>query len=78
MRSGRVRLAAAVAALVSLRLLAALAPTEPRLFGTPFGLILELAVVGVATLNVWFAVRVLLPRAGTVETPSAFGKAEEI
>lgn len=55
------RLVAAVTALVLLRLLVALAPAEPSLFGTPFGLVLELALVGLSTLNLWFAVRVLLP-----------------
>ncbi len=58
---GRSRLVAAVAALVLLRLLVALAPAEPRLFGTPFGLVLELGIMGLATLNLWFAVRTLLP-----------------
>jgi len=57
-------LVAAVAALVLLRLLVALAPAEPRLFGTPFGLVLELVIVGLSTLNLWFAVRTLLPAAG--------------
>lgn len=60
---GRSRLVAAVAALVFLRLLVALAPAEPRLLGTPFGLILELGVVGLSTLVLWFAVRTLLPEA---------------
>ena len=78
MPAGRNRLVAAVAALVLLRLLVALAPAEPRLFGTPFGLILELAVVGVATLNLWFAVRILLPPAGAAEAPSARRRAEEV
>ena len=57
------RLVASVAALVLLHLLVALAPAEPRLFGTPFGLVLELAVVGLSTLNLWLAVRILLPEA---------------
>jgi len=57
------RLVASVAALVVLHLLVALAPAEPRLFGTPFGLVLELAVVGLSTLNLWLAVRILLPEA---------------
>ncbi len=57
------RLVASLAALVLLHLLVALAPAEPRLFGTPFGLVLELAVVGLSTLNLWFAVRILLPEA---------------
>jgi len=39
------RLAATVAALVLLHLLVALAPAEPRLFGTPFGLVLQLPLV---------------------------------
>ena len=39
----------------------ALAPADPRLFGTPFGLVLELVIVGLSTLNLWFAVRALLP-----------------
>ena len=39
----------------------ALAPADPRLFGTPFGLVLELVIVGLSTLNLWFAVRTLLP-----------------
>ena len=63
MARGRNRLVAAIAALVLLRLLVALAPAEPRLFGTPFGLVLELVIVGVSTLNLWFAVRTLLPDA---------------
>lgn len=54
---------AAVATLILLRLLAALAPAEPRLFGTPFGLALELVIVGLSTLGLWFAVRTLLPDA---------------
>ena len=61
MHSVRVGLAAAFAALVVLRLVVALAPAEPRLFGIPFGLLLELAVMGVSTVNLWFAVRALLP-----------------
>lgn len=64
------RLVAAVAALVLLRLLVALAPAEPSLFGTPFGLVLELALVGLSTLNLWFAVRVLLPEAGGAADPA--------
>ncbi|MYH21592.1 MAG: hypothetical protein F4023_00530 [Acidobacteria bacterium] len=63
MPAGRMRLVASVAALVVLHLLVALAPAEPRLFGTPFGLVLELAVVGLSTLNLWLAVRILLPGA---------------
>ena len=63
MNPGRNRLFAGVAALVLLHLLVALAPAEPTLFGTPFGLALELVVVGVSTLNLWFAVRILLPDA---------------
>ena len=39
----------------------ALAPADPRLFGTPFGLVLELVIVGLSTLVPWFAVRALLP-----------------
>ncbi len=58
---GRSRLVAAVAALVLLHLLVALAPAEPRLFGTPFGLVLEVALVGLSTLSLWAFVRVLLP-----------------
>ena len=58
---GRGRLVAAVAALVLLRLFVARAPAEPRLFGTPFGLALELVIVGLSTLNLWLAVRTLLP-----------------
>ena len=54
---------AAVAALILLRLLVALAPAEPRLFGTPFGLVLELTLVGLSTLSLWLAVRTLLPGA---------------
>ena len=61
MAAGGIRLAAAAAGLVLLRLLVALAPAEPRLFGTPFGLALELLVAGVSTLSLWFAVRTLLP-----------------
>ena len=67
------RLAAAVAALVLLRLLVALAPAEPRLFGTPFGLVLELVIVGLSTLNLWFAVRTLLPEAEAAGDPAASG-----
>ena len=63
MNPGRNRLFAGVAALVLLHLLVALAPAEPTLFGAPFGLALELVVVGVSTLNLWFAVRILLPDA---------------
>jgi hypothetical protein len=58
------RLAVAVAALILLRLLVALAPAEPALFGVPFGLALELTVTGLSTLGLWFAVRTLLPEAG--------------
>ena len=71
MPAGRNRLIAAVAALVLLRLLAALAPAEPRLFGTPFGLVLELAVMGLSTLSLWFAVRTLLPEAAAGGGPPA-------
>ncbi len=49
--------------LVLLHLLVALAPAEPRLFGTPFGLVLELLIVGLSTLVLWLAVRTLLPEA---------------
>ena len=63
MNPGRNRLFAGVAALVLLHLLVALAPAEPTLFGAPFGLALELVVVGISTLNLWFAVRILLPDA---------------
>ena len=69
------RLVAAVAALVLLRLLVALAPAEPRLFGTPFGLVLELAIMGLATLNLWFAVRTLLPGAESAGDPGPSGGA---
>ena len=65
------RLVAAVAALVLLRLLVALAPAEPRFFGIPFGLVLELAIVGLSTLNLWFAVRTLLPQAGAAADPGS-------
>ena len=67
------RLVAAVAALVLLRLLVALAPAEPRLFGTPFGLVLELAIVGLSTLSLWFAVRTLLPEAEGPGGPAPSG-----
>ena len=63
MNRARNRLFAGVAALVLLHLLVALAPAEPTLFGAPFGLALELVVVGISTLNLWFAVRILLPDA---------------
>ena len=76
MARGRSRLVAAVAALVLLRLLVALAPAEPRLFGTPFGLVLELVIVGVSTLNLWFAVRTLLPE-GVVPERSVSAGTEE-
>ena len=66
---------AAVAALVLLRLLVALAPAEPRLFGTPFGLVLELAIVGLATLNLWFAVRTLLPETEGAASRASSGAA---
>ena len=69
MSSVRVGLAAAFAALVALRLLVALAPAEQRLFGIPFGLLLELSVMGVSTLNLWFAVRVLLPEPPAAGAP---------
>lgn len=65
------RLVVAVAALVLLRLLVALAPAEPVLFGTPFGLALELLIMGLATLNLWFAVRTLLPEAEAAGGPTA-------
>jgi len=67
------RLVAAVAALVLLRLLVALAPAEPRLFGTPFGLVLELLIVGLSTLSLWFAVRTLLPAAEATGGPASSG-----
>ena len=76
MARGRSRLVAAIAALVLLRLLVALAPAEPRLFGTPFGLVLELVIVGVSTLNLWFAVRTLLPE-GVVPERSVSAGTEE-
>ena len=76
MARGRNRLVAAIAALVLLRLLVALAPAEPRLFGTPFGLVLELVIVGVSTLNLWFAVRTLLPE-GVVPERSVSASTEE-
>ena len=63
MNPARNRLFAGVAALVLLHLLVALAPAEPTLFGAPFGLALELVVVGISTLNLWFAARILLPDA---------------
>ncbi len=72
---GRSRLVAAVAVLVLLRLLAALAPAEPRLFGTPFGLVLELVIMGLSTLNLWFAVRTLLPEAEGAGDASPSGSA---
>ena len=66
------RLVAAIAVLVLLRLLVALAPAEPRLLGIPFGLMLELVIVGLSTLNLWFAAQVLLPRAaGAVDASSS-------
>ena len=69
------RLVAAVAALVLLRLLVALAPAEPRLFGTPFGLVLELGIMGLATLNLWFVVRTLLPDKEATGDPDSSGGA---
>lgn len=69
------RLVAAVAVLIPLRLLVALAPAEPRLFGTPFGLVLELAIVGLSTLNLWFAVGILLPDAEGAGDPGPSGGA---
>ena len=74
--AGRSRLIAAVAALVLLRLLLALAPAEPRILGTPFGLVLELALVGLSTLNLRFAVRTLLPAAAGAGAPSSSGDTE--
>ena len=71
--SVRSRLAAGLAALVLLHLLAALAPAEPRLFGTPFGLVLELAVMGLSTLNLWFAARLLLPEVEAAGGPAGSG-----
>lgn len=64
MPPGRSGLIVATAALVLFHLLSALAPVEPRLFGTPFGLVLEVVVVGASTLSLAYAVRVLLPEAG--------------
>ncbi len=69
------RLVAAVAALVLVRLLGALAPAEPRPLGAPFGLVLELAIVGLATLNLWFAVRTLLPGKEAAGAPDSSGGA---
>lgn len=73
MPAGRDRLIAAVAALVLLRLLVALAPAEPRLFGMPFGLVLELAIMGLSTVSLWFAVRTLLPEAGAGDPTASTG-----
>lgn len=67
------RLVASVAALVLLHLLVALAPAEPRLFGTPFGLVLELLIVGLSTLNLWIAVRTLLPEVEGTGGPASSG-----
>ena len=64
-----------MAALVGFRLLVALAPAEPRLFGTPFGLALELLIVALSTLNLWFAVRTLLPATEAAGGPAASGGA---
>ena len=77
MARGRNRLFAGVAALVLVRLLVALAPAEPTLLGTPFGLVLELVVVGFSTLNLWFAVRTLLPEAVAAPDRSVSARAEE-
>ena len=77
MNRGRNRLFAGVAALVFLRLLVALAPAEPTLFGTPFGLALELVVVGISMLNLWLAVRTLLPEAAAAPDRSVSARAEE-
>ncbi len=66
-------LIAAGAALVLTHLLVALAPAEPRLLGTPFGLVLEIGVVGLSTLNLWLAVRTLLPTPAGAPDPSASG-----
>ena len=71
---GRSRLVSAVAALVLLHLLVALAPAEPRLFGTPFGLVLEVALVGLSTLSLWVGVRVLLPASERAGDASASGR----
>ena len=71
------RLVASVAALVVLHLLVALAPAEPRLFGTPFGLVLELAVVGLSTLNLWLAVRILLPAAEAGDPAGGAGTSDQ-
>ncbi len=71
------RLVASVAALVVLHLLVALAPAEPRLFGTPFGLVLELAVVGLSTLNLWLAVRILLPKAEAGDPAGGAGTSDQ-
>lgn len=57
------RLAAAVTALVLVRLVVPLFPPAPGPWGIPFGLLLELAVAGLSTLSLWFAVRILLPEA---------------
>ena len=77
MNRGRNRLFAGVAALVLLHLLVALAPAEPTLFGAPFGLALELVVVGISTLNLWFAVRILLPDAVAVADRSISASTDE-
>ncbi len=77
MNRARNRLFAGVAALVFLRLLVALAPAEPTLFGTPFGLALELVVVGISMLNLWLAVRTLLPEAVAVADRSISASTEE-
>jgi len=71
------RLVASVAALVVLHLFVALAPAEPRLFGTPFGLVLELAVVGLSTLNLWLAVRILLAEAEADDPAGGAGTSDQ-
>ena len=72
MNRARNRLFAGVAALVLLHLLVALAPAEPTLFGAPFGLALELVVVGISTLNLWFAVRIAVARRRSRRRPVHF------
>ena len=61
--AGRPLLFAGPAAVLALRLLSALAPADPMLFGAPFGLVAELMVVGASTVSLWIAVRILLPGA---------------
>ena len=51
-----------IGVLLVFRLVAALAPGQPLVFGVPAGLALELAVVAASTGVLWVAVRTLLPR----------------